>query len=298
MSIRVACFPGQGVPTRALAAAADRAPEVIAEASDVLGVDMAELCREGRSGDAHLASTRWAQPALVACAVGSLAALEAREGPCDTVTGHSLGEYPALVAAGSLELADALRLVDARARAMDEAARATPGTMAAVIGCDPDRLAEICERAGVVVAADNAPGQQVVSGPLDAIAAATASLNQMDVRTIRLDVAGAFHSPAMRAAQPLLRAAVDGVPLRAPERTIWSPTLAAPVATPEAIRDVLVAQLTSPVRWRQTVDALWHAGARTFLDAGPGRVLAGLVRRIVPDAIVLAGADLLTEGAR
>ncbi len=298
MTPPVACFPGQGVPAQAYAAAADRAPEVIAEASDVLGVDMAELCREGRSGEADLTSTRWAQPALVACAVASLAALEAREGPCDTVTGHSLGEYPALVAAGSLDLADALQLVDVRARSMDEAARATPGTMTAVLGCDPDRLTEICEQTGVVVAADNAPGQQVVSGPSVAIDAATAALNQMDVRTIRLEVAGAFHSPAMRGAEPHLRAAVDAIPFRAPARTIWSPTLAAPMATPEAVGDVLVAQLTSPVRWRQTVEAIWQAGARAFLDAGPGRVVTGLIRRIVPGAEVLAGSDLLAEGAR
>ena len=291
----LALFPGQGVQAAGMGAALiDAVPDVFATASQVLGVDVVELCLEGSSGPADLNSTRWAQPAVLTCGVAAFRVLSERGRQFDAVAGHSVGEYAALVAADALDLTDAVRLVAERAEATDEAGRATPGGMAAVMRIDRDAVEAICARHGVALAADNGPGQLVISGPLDGLEQAVAACKEAGGTCRQLDVAAAFHSPVMApAAQRLARAFAD-IRLVAPRIPFWSSATAQPVSRPDEIRRLLLAQLTSPVRWRETVTALAQRVGSAFCDLGPGRVLAGLVRRIVKGAEILTAEELVT----
>src|SRR4051794_22487965 len=212
--------------------------------------------------------TRFQQPALFLC---SVAAWEL-ERPEHVVAaaGHSLGEYAALVAAGALDFEDALAVVRVRGEAM---AAAPPGGMTAFLGADAGELRALAAELGLTIANDNAPGQLVLSGPLDALAEAEA---RSDARARRLDVSGAFHSPLMAGAADALRDALAGIEVRAPAFPVVSNGTARPFAD---VRAELVANLLRPVRWRETVLALRAAGVEEFVEVGPGRVLSGLVRR-------------------
>jgi malonyl CoA-acyl carrier protein transacylase len=259
-------FPGQGSQTDDMRELVERAcPELLELAGERVGVDPFEHVDEG---------TAYAQPALY-CA--SLAGWTAAGRPtAEFMAGHSLGELAALVAAGSLEASDGLSLALTRGRVMQEAAERGPGGgMLAVLG-DEEPTRAVAERLGLTVANDNAPGQLVLSGPDDALAAARAELKGSGLRTIRLRVQGAFHSPAMESALPAFRAALEEVEFADPEVPVLSSTTARPF---DDIRRRLAEALVRPVRWREALVALYDAGARRFVETGPGSVLTGLVRR-------------------
>jgi [acyl-carrier-protein] S-malonyltransferase len=259
-------FPGQGSQTPEMGAVvAEQAPRLLALARELLGEDPLERVGE---------STRFAQPAIY-CA--SLAYWEAGGRPLGgMVAGHSLGELAALVAGGALGVEDGLWLAVVRGRLMEEAAAERPGGMLAALGsgdCDVPRLAAEHD---LVVANENAPGQLVLSGADDDLAEARRQLRAAGLKAIRLPVAGAFHSPAMSDAADRFRGELDAVRFRAPRVPVFSSVAAAPFDDP---RDGLAAALTRPVRWRLTLARMQEAGADRFLEAGPGDVLTGLVRR-------------------
>lgn len=243
-------------------------PDLLEQVRAELGIDPFDHLEEG---------THFAQPAIY-CA--SLAHWKRAGGPVgEMVAGHSLGELAALVAAGALAAEDGLRLAVARGRLMQDAAEAHPGGMLAALG-GGEEVAEMAARLGLVVANDNAPGQVVLSGELEAIAAARRQLRDAGVKAIRLPVAGAFHSPLMAPAAEQFRQALDDIEFAAPKRPVFSSTAAAPLEDPRA---GLTAALTEPVRWRETLARMREAGARRFLETGPGDVLTGLVRRTLPE---------------
>jgi [acyl-carrier-protein] S-malonyltransferase len=219
--------------------------------------------------------TRVQQPAIfLVCAC----AWDAHDGGQEAAAaGHSLGEYAALLAAGALTFDDALLLVDERAAAMQEAAAAQPGGMVAMLGGDAHAIAELARGVGLTVANDNAPGQVVLSGPLELIdAAVELARGDAGARALRLDVAGAFHSPLMEPAADRLRAALAATPIAEPSFPVWSNGSAAPFVD---VRRELAENLLRPVRWRETLLALRAHGVERFVELGPGAVPTGLVKR-------------------
>lgn len=294
---RVAVFPGQGVrASGSEAGLGDRAADVFGSASEALKVDLVELCRSGRSGDADIGSTRWSQPAILTASIAVYEELRAAGLSVDGVSGHSLGEYSALVAAGALGLDDAVRLLAVRGGAMEEAGNLNPGGMTAVLGVDLELVEPIAAAEGIAVAADNAPGQLVVSGRHDALERFAAAAGREGARCVQVKVAGAFHSPAMEPAITPLTEALEAAELREPRLPFWSATTAGALTDPGEIRQALIDQLTHPVRWRETTIAIGDAQAQVFCDVGPGKVLANLVRRTLPDAALEVGEDLLRSG--
>ena len=199
------------------------------------------------------------------------------------VAGHSLGEFSALVAAGALSFADGLRLVSARANAMQKACELQPSTMAAVLGLDNDVVEDICNTIdGVVVAANyNCPGQLVISGEVPAVEAACAALSEAGARrALMLPVGGAFHSPLMEPAREELASAIAQADIQAPRCPIYQNVSAEPTSDPDLIRQQLVAQLTAPVRWTQTMQTMIADGASEVTEVGPGKVLQGLFKKV------------------
>ena len=281
-------FPGQGSQTVGMGAAlADAYPEARAafrEADDILGFALSTICWEGP--EERLRATENAQPALLAHSVAVVRVLAGRGVRPDWAAGHSLGEFSAHVAAGSLAFDDALRLVRARGEAMAEAGRSSPGSMAAVLGLDDvavDALCRSVRREGEVLepANFNAPGQIVISGSREAIRRAVDEARDHGARkAVELPVSGAFHSPLMAPAAARLAEVLSGVELRAAAIPVVANVDAAPVTDPEAIRPRLLEQLTAPVRWTACVERLRELGAVRFVEPGPGAVLTGLLRRI------------------
>jgi malonyl CoA-acyl carrier protein transacylase len=251
------------------AVAAAQRPDLVELARAELGADPFERVGDG---------TRFAQPAIY-CA--GLAHYEQAGSPtAQMLAGHSLGELAALVAGGALEAEQGLRLAVIRGRLMEEAGEERPGGMLAALG-GGDEVAELAAELGLSLANDNAPGQVVLSGELEAIAQARQRLRAAGVKAIRLPVSGAFHSPLMAPAAERFREALAAAEFVAPARPVFSCTAAAPF---EDVRAGLAAALTEPVRWRDTLAAMRDAGARLFLETGPGDVLTGLVRRTLPEA--------------
>jgi [acyl-carrier-protein] S-malonyltransferase len=279
-------FPGQGAQQvgmgRELAERSPAARAAFEEADDVLGQDLSGVCFSGPAE--RLVATDVCQPALLATSVAAWRAA-AEEGLAGGLAlGHSLGEFSALVACGSLRYADALRLVAERGAAMQAANEERAGTMAALIGLDDDQAERLCAQVeGVWPANYNAPGQVVASGSVDGIERLIALAGERGVRATRLQVGGAFHSPLMGAAAERLGAALDGVAFAPGAPTFLSTTTVA-AEPPERLREVLAAQLTAPVRFRAAVEAAFAMGATRFVELGPGRVLSGLVRRVRRDA--------------
>jgi [acyl-carrier-protein] S-malonyltransferase len=267
-------FPGQGSQTPRMREDVER-----------LRPDLLELvCHECRSDPfARVAQgTRFAQPAIFCASLAGWERLGAAR--VDAVAGHSLGEVAALVAAGCIGAEDGLRLVVLRGGLMDEAAERTgDGGMLAVLGDGAVRAAEIAARHELAVANDNAPTQVVLSGALEAIDRASSEVKELGLRAVRLPVAGAFHSPAMASAVPAFRAALADVDFRPPKVTVISCITAAPVDDP---RTRLLAGLTDPVRWRETLLSLHARGIRRYVETGPGKVLSGLVGRTLNDVVV------------
>jgi [acyl-carrier-protein] S-malonyltransferase len=278
-------FPGQGSQfvgmARALAEAEPLGAETLAEADEVLGFGLAKLMAEGPEDE--LTATRNAQPAILAHSVAVLRVVQDRLGPVGMAAGHSLGEFSAHVAAGTFGFADALRAVRLRGELMYETGQVRPGTMAAVLGLADDALEEVCGRVeeGVCVPANfNSRGQVVISGDIAGVTRGMELAKEAGARrVVQLNVSGAFHSPLMEPAAVGLREGLEAIEFRDPEFPVVSNVTAEPVTDGGDARELLVRQLTSPVRWSASVGTMAQAGADRFLELGPGSVLYGLNRR-------------------
>ena len=278
-------FPGQGSQVvgmgRALAQAHPVAAETLAEADDVLGFSLSALMADGPEAD--LTATKNAQPAILAHSVAVLRVVQDRLGPVAFAAGHSLGEFSAHVAAGTLSFRDALEAVRLRGELMYAAGQERPGTMAAVLGLADVALEEACGRvdAGICVPANfNSEGQIVVSGDVAGVEQGMALFSEAGAkRVLPLNVSGAFHSPLMAPAAQGLREKLDSLSFRDPAFPVVSNVTAAAVTSGDTARDLLVEQLTSPVRWAASVATMVGAGVDRFLELGPGSVLCGLNKR-------------------
>lgn len=291
-------FPGQGSQfpgmCRDLYDAHKEAREMCQAADRLLGFSLTDVMFDGTSDD--LKQTRVTQPAVFLHSVIAQQ-LMTIERP-DMVAGHSLGEFSALVACGALRFEDALLLVSARAQAMQAACEQNPGTMAAVLGLDDEKVVEVCAQitnhlspitnaAPVVAANFNCPGQVVISGEIEAIDAACVAMKEAGARrALRLPVGGAFHSPLMQPAAEALEAAILKTDFRKPFCPIYQNVTAQASTDPEIIRTNLLKQLTAPVRWTQSVQNMIADGATDFFEFGPGDVLKGLIRKIDPSVTV------------
>jgi [acyl-carrier-protein] S-malonyltransferase len=263
----------------------EAARALLTQANDILGFSLTDIMFSGTEAD--LRRTDVTQPAVF---VHSVAQFVARPDVQPTmVAGHSLGEFSALVAAGVLTFADALPLVARRAQAMQAACDEQPGTMAAILGLADDVVERVCQEvaaAGDVVAANyNCPGQLVISGSTEGITKACEALKAAGAkRALPLPVGGAFHSPLMQSAQAALAEAIEKTTFQPARCPVYQNVDAAPHTDPTEIKANLLAQLTAPVRWTQSVQAMAKDGATTFLECGPGKVLQGLVKKIEPTA--------------
>lgn len=275
---------------RDLATTYPAARAVFEEADAALGFPLSELCFAGPEDD--LRQTINAQPAILITSIAALRAAQAAgriQGLPGWVAGHSVGEYSALIAVGSLTLADGVRLVRTRGRLMHEAGLRTPSGMAAVLNADGALIEEVCAQVGVDVANLNAPGQTVISGPSAPLAEAVAKLKERGVRRIiPLNVSGAFHSRVMTPAAEGLAAAVAGTSVKDAQVPLLANVTVRPIQTAAEIRQELIDQLCRPVRWQGVMEALATLGARRYLEFGPGTVLSGLAKRILPDADALS----------
>ncbi|MEJ5316985.1 MAG: ACP S-malonyltransferase [Tenuifilum sp.] len=280
-------FPGQGAQFvgmgKDLYDSSPVAKELFEKANEILGFRITDLMFAGTDED--LKQTKVTQPAIFLHSV-ILAKVLGNDFKPEMVAGHSLGEFSALVAAGALSFEDGLRLVSARAMAMQKACELQPSTMAAVLGLDDSKVEEICASVDeIVVAANyNCPGQLVISGSVKGIDIACERLKEAGAkRALKLAVSGAFHSPLMEPARQELEAAINATPFNKPVCPIYQNVTAKPTSSPEEIKKNLVAQLTAPVRWTQTVQNMIADGATEFVELGPGNVLQGLIKKVNKD---------------
>jgi [acyl-carrier-protein] S-malonyltransferase len=303
-------FPGQGSQFVGMAADLyDRFPkarDVIDEADRHLDFPLkARMFGEGGDAEAEqaaLTQTDVTQPALYAHSLAAFAVLEARGHAPDMAAGHSLGEYSALAAAGALDFVDGLRLVRLRGQLMARAGEERPGAMAAVLNLDADVLEQICADAtdagdGVVQCANfNAPGQIVISGDGEAVIRASDAASKSGARrVVSLPVSGAFHSPLMAYARDGLGEALEAAEIRAPRCPVYLNVTAAPSTDAGEIRRRLLDQLTAPVRWAQSLEAMHADGADRFVEVGAGKVLSGLVKRTLGRKLGTAAAGTAEE---
>ncbi|HXU03566.1 MAG TPA: ACP S-malonyltransferase [Polyangia bacterium] len=292
-------FPGQGSQKvgmgRALHDEYAEARAVFSEADEALGYSLSTLCFEGP--EAELTLTANAQPAILATSVAALRALEARSPVRPVaVAGHSLGEYSALVAAGSLTLADAVRLVHLRGKFMQDAVPAGLGAMAAIIGLSGDDVAALCREAAgaeVVSAANlNGAGQVVIAGHKDAVDRACAAAKTRGAKMVKLlAVSAPFHCALMQPAADRLASELARVDVKPPAVPVVSNVEAAPNQDAARVKELLERQVTAPVRWEESVKCLVGLGVTSVVEVGAGNVLGGLVRRIAPDVTVHAAGD-------
>ena len=291
-------FPGQGGQHVGMAKElCDQYPAArlaLEEADDLLGVSISTLCFAGP--EEALTDTVNAQPAILAASIAALRSLESElEGQSDArpepesprfVAGHSFGEYTALVAAGAITYADGLRLVRERGRLMKEAGAQNPGKMAAILGMDGDKIAEICadisqKGAIVQIANDNCPGQVVISGDQAGMDAAMTALDAAGARkVVPLAVSIAAHSPLMQGAAAELQIAIEATPIAAPRFPLIANMSAQPIQNVDDIRAELIAQLTGSVRWTESMQHALTAGVTHFVEIGPGDALTGMIKRI------------------
>ena len=280
-------FPGQGAQFTGMGKDLyDNNPiakELFDKADEILGFSITNIMFNGT--DEELKETKVTQPAVFLHSVASALCLGDDFCPA-MVAGHSLGEFSALVAAGALSFEDGLRLVSARAMAMQKACEAAPGTMAAVIGLPDETIENICkevsESGETVVAANyNCPGQLVISGTIEGINAACEKLKAAGAkRALPLKVGGAFHSPLMRPAKDELEKAIEATEFKAPRCPVYQNVDGRPYTDPAEIKANLIAQLTSSVRWTESVNNMISAGADDFTECGPGKALQGMIGRI------------------
>ena len=278
-------FPGQGAQFtgmgKPLFEVNEMAQTLFLQANEVLGFSLSDVMFHGSEED--LRQTKITQPAIFVHSTITYLAAEEPPRP-DAVAGHSLGEFSALVAAGAVAFPDALRLVSERALAMQEAADARAGTMAAVLGLDDAMIEEACAAIeSVVVPANyNSPGQLVISGSEEGIEAATRVLTDLGARrVVPLPVGGAFHSPLMEPAREKLKEAIEATRFRPPGCAIYQNVDGMASVDPEEIKEKLIRQLTAPVRWTQTIQHMQAAGIDRFVEVGgKGKVLAGLIKKV------------------
>ncbi len=284
----VLLFPGQGAQQvgmgRELAGAFPVAADTFAEANEALGYDITRIIFEGPEED--LVRTDVCQPAILAMSVACLRVARDHGLGGDLAMGHSLGEFSALVACGSIGFAEAIRLVGERGAAMQAAGEARPGTMAAILGLSDEEATALCMESGDVWPANfNCPGQVVASGTKDGIERLLVSAADRGIKATQLKVGGAFHSPLMEPASERLAPALEAWDPQPPSPLFLS-TTTAQVESADRMRPVLLDQLTSPVRFSQAVEAAVAMGADRFVELGPGRVLSGLVKRTKRDAVL------------
>lgn len=287
-------FPGQGSQYPAMADAwvdDKHAKRVLNKASKVLGWDVVEASRDAEA----LKRTDIVQPAIFACDLAAYSVLREEGVPCHAVAGHSLGEYAALVAAGVVDLRHGLEALAVRARAMQEASERNPGAMTALVGMSVEEAREVCEVAGrgdtLAVANENGPKQTVLSGSVAAVERAEELARTRGAKAVRLQVAGAFHSPLMDPAVQPVREAISRMSFHAPRFPVVPNASGKPTTQPLALRDLLSRHLSSPVKWDASLRAMAETGITLFVEAGPGDVLAKLARRAVP------GAEVRTVGS-
>lgn len=278
-------FPGQGAQFvgmgQDLYNSSNEAKNYFDKANDILGFGITDIMFAG--SDEDLKQTKVTQPAVFLHSVISALVMGTDFRP-DMVAGHSLGEFSALVASGALSFEDSLRLVSARAFAMQKACEINPSTMAAVLGLDDNNVEEICSQIdGVVVAANyNCPGQLVISGKKDDVAKACELMKEAGAkRALPLQVGGGFHSPCMQPAKEELEKAIRATVFSKPVCPVYQNVDGKPYTDVENIKNNLIAQLTSPVRWTQTVRNMAADGATEFVELGPGTVLQGLIKKIL-----------------
>jgi [acyl-carrier-protein] S-malonyltransferase len=289
MSKKAYVFPGQGAQFvgmgKDLYDQFEIARDMFAKADEILGFSISNEMFNGT--DEGLRQTKITQPAIFLHSVIAAKCLGAEFAP-DMVAGHSLGEFSALVANGTLNFEDGLKLVYQRAMAMQEACEMKPSTMAAVLGLDDAKVEEICASisSGVVVPANyNCPGQLVISGDIEAINEACEKLKAAGAkRALVLQVGGAFHSPLMKPAEEKLASAIENTHFNTPSCPVYQNVSAKAETDPQTIKDNLLKQLTAPVKWTQCVQAMVTDGATNFVELGPGKVLQGLVKKIAPGA--------------
>lgn len=301
--MRALIFPGQGSQAvgmaKDLAAEFPQAKAVLDEVDEALGQSLSTLMADGPADELTLTAN--AQPALMAASLAALRVLEAEKGlvlerDVACVAGHSLGEYAALAAAGSLSIADAARLLRIRGEAMQAAVAPGAGAMAALIGTDTAAAHALAEEAAAGeicdVANDNGGGQVVLSGHRSAVERAVALASAKGIkRAVMLNVSAPFHCRLMSPAAARMAQALTAVTLTAPRVPLYANVTAAPVGGPDEIRSALVEQVTGTVRWRESVAAMADAGVTRFIELGAGKVLAGLVKRIA------SGAQATSVGA-
>ncbi len=298
-------FPGQGAQSVGMGhdfyQHSPAARAIFETVDDACGFSVSALCFEGP--EESLKETRNTQPCLYATSVAAYAAcIEAGLTPAATA-GHSVGEYAALHAAGVFDVATGAKLIKARGEAMADAARFRTGTMAAVLGLDDAIIAEVCERISadvdvVVIANRNAPGQTVISGETSAVEAAGVKLKEAGAkRIVPLSVSGAFHSPLMELAAIMLRGTLDNAEFSDPRIPIVANVTADYQRKTSDIRLNLATQVAGPVRWVETIKLLYRDGYDTFVECGPGTVLAGLIKRIAPEAKTYSVSDMASLNA-
>jgi [acyl-carrier-protein] S-malonyltransferase len=277
-------FPGQGAQFvgmgKELYEQSAEAKALFEQANEILGFSITDIMFNGTEED--LKETKVTQPAIFLHSVILAKVLGTSFKP-DMVAGHSLGEFSALVAAGALSFEDGLRLVAARANAMQKACELQPSTMAAILGLEDTIVEEICAKVNdVVVPANyNCPGQLVISGSITGIDTACELLTEAGAkRAIKLNVGGAFHSPLMESARAELQSAIENTVINSPICPIYQNIDAKPYTDSESIKQNLIAQLTGAVRWTQIVQHMLQDGATTFTEVGPGNVLQGLVKKV------------------
>ena len=289
MAKRAYVFPGQGSQFpgmgKELYENHPLARALFEKADEILGFSISEIMFKGTAED--LKQTDVTQPAIFLHSV--ISAICLNDFNPDMVAGHSLGEFSALVACGALEFESALRLVAVRARAMQRACESNPGTMAAIITLPEDKISEICDSCdGIVVPANfNSRRQIVISGEVSAIDQACMRMKEAGARrALVLPVGGAFHSPLMEPARQELAECIEGTEFKRPVCPIYQNVTASATTDPDVIKENLLKQLTSPVRWTQTVENMISDGAADFTEVGPGTVLQGLIVQISPEVNV------------
>jgi len=294
-------FPGQGSQSKGMLDVFDGidvVSQALEEASDALGYDMAALIRD--DADDKLGQTEFTQPALLTASIAILRLWREMGGPeAGQVAGHSLGEYSALVAAGAIDFSDAVQLVAFRGRAMTEAVPVGVGSMAAILGLADDVVEQLCESSSsdyekVWAANYNCPGQLVVAGHTAAVESLMVNAKAAGAkRTLQLAVSAPSHTPLMQPAADAMAKRLQTIKIQSPVCPVWGNASASPEQDVDKIRQALVAQLISPVRWTETVQKLVASGITQGVEMGPGKVLSGLVKRI--ERAMLVGVSVNPE---